>query len=241
MNASIELFLMTSCLVTIFVSTWIANLMVANSLARVISLRVATKSKINYKELEIICVDGKNKFFINSGIVVLLVVGFFTYRDYGVFYTLILPVITLVSILFSQQFIHTDTFAKERIDELLEFLLKKEIDYKKESNSKLDKVQLLCNFLIDEYKYETNAQANVNANIPNVNVEGFAKTKHHISNITNDLSSGIKLLLVVVAIGLVSAGLRQVAREDSKKNNIDSTKLLEKMQKLVDENEKAKQ
>ena len=241
MNASIELFLITSCLVTIFVSIWIANLMVANSLARVISLRVATKRKLNYKELETLCIDGRNKLFINSGIAVLLVVGYFSYRDYGAFYTLILPVITLVTILFSQQFIHADTFAKERIDELLEFLLKKEIEYKKESNAQLDKVQFLCDFLIDEYKYEANPQDTINGHISNTNVEGFAKTKHHISNITNDLSSGIKLLLVVIVIGLISVGLRQLAREDSKKNNIDSTKLLEKMQKLVDENEKAKQ
>jgi hypothetical protein len=65
MNASIEIFLMTSCLVTVCVSGWIANLIVSNSLARVISLRVATKSKLNYKELEVICIDGKNKLFIN--------------------------------------------------------------------------------------------------------------------------------------------------------------------------------
>jgi hypothetical protein len=232
MNASIEQFLMTSCLITVCVSGWIANLIVSNSLARVISLRVATKSKLNYKELEAICIDGKNKLFINFGIAVLLVVGFFSYRDYGVFYTLILPVITLFSILLSQQFIHADTFAKERIDELLEFLLKKEIDYKKESNSQLDKVQFLCNFIIDEYKYEANSQDNMNAHTLNDSVEGFAKTKQHISNITNDLSSGIKLLLVVTAISLASVGVRQLTREDSKKNNIDGTKLLEDIQKL---------
>lgn len=241
MNASIELFLMTSCLVTIFVSIWIANLMVANSLARVISLRVATKRKLNYKELEALCIDGKNKLFINSGITVLLVVGYFSYRDYGAFYTLILPVIALITILFSQKFIHADTFANERIDELLEFLLKKEIKYKKESNAKLDKVQVLCEFLIDEYKYEANSQDAINSHISNNNFEGFAKTKHHISNITNDLSSGIKLLLFVLVIGLISTGLRQLVREDSKKNNIDSIKLLEEMKKLAEENEKTKQ
>jgi hypothetical protein len=141
----------------------------------------------------------------------------------------------------SQQFIHADTFAKERIDELLEFLLKKEIDYKKESNPQLDKVQLLCNFLIDEYKYEANSQDTINAHTLNDSVQGFAKTKQHISNITNDLSSGIKLLLVVIAISLASVGVRQLTREDSKKNNIDGTKLLEDVQKLVDENKKAKQ
>ena len=241
MSASIEIFLMTSCLVTVCVSGWIANLIVSNSLARVISLRVATKSKLNYKELEVICIDGKNKLFINSGIAVLLLVGFFTYRDYGVFYTLILPIITLFSILLSQQFIHADTFAKVRIDELLEFLLKKEIDYKKESNPQLDKVQILCNFIIDEYKYETNSQDTINAHILNDKVEGFAKTKQHISNITNDLSSGFKLLLVFIIISLISVGLRQLTREDSNKNNIDGTKLLEDVQRLVDENKKTKQ
>ncbi len=241
MNVSIELFLMTACLVTVFISIWIANLMVTNSLARVISLRVATKFKINYKDLENLCLDGRNKFLINAGIVVLIVVGYFSYRDYGIFYTLMLPAISLFSIFLSQKFIHADAFAKERLDELLEFLLLKENEYKKDSSPQLDKVQLLCNFLIDEYKYESSSQETIDINISNANVEGFAKAKYHISNITNDLSTGIKLLLVVIVFGLVSAGLRELAREDSKKQNIDSNKLLEEMQKLVNEKEKAKQ
>jgi hypothetical protein len=241
MNTSIEIFLMTSCLVTVLVSFWIAKLMVSNSLARVICLRVSTEFKINYKELETLCIDGKNKLFINSGIAVLLVVGYFSYRDYGAFYTLILPLISLVSILLSQQFILADTFAKERLDELLKFLLEKENSYKKASNLQLDKVQLLCNFIIDEYKYEATSKDTNDVNILNTNVEGFAKTKHHISNIVNDLSSGIKLLVLFIVIGLVSAGLRQLAREDSKTNNIESTKQLEKLQKLVEEKQKANQ
>jgi len=240
MDESIKLFLMTSCLVTFFVSFWISNLMLGNSLARVISLHVSTKFKVNYSDLELLCLDKKNKVFINLGVAVLIGVGYFTFIDYGIYYTLLIPIISLTSIFLSQQFIHADIFAKERLDELLGLLIEKESHYKKELNPQLLNVQLLCNYLIDEYKYESSSNEIKNSSSIKTNYSGFEKAKNNIYNILNDLSIGIKLLLLVVAIGLLSNGLRQLVREDNKKQNTNPTKILEDMQKLADENNKLK-
>jgi hypothetical protein len=217
-----------------------SNLILGNSLARVISLHASTKFKVNYSDLELLCIDKKNKVFINLGFALLVVVGYFTFIDYGIYYTLLIPIISLTSIFFSQQFIHADIFAKERLDELLGSLLKKESQYKKESNTQLLNVQLLCNYLIDEYEYEPSSNEIKNLSRIKANVAGFEKSKNNIFNFSNDLSIGIKILLLVVAIGLLSTGLRQLVREDDKKQNIDTSKTLEDMQKLVNENNKLK-
>jgi hypothetical protein len=240
MNESIELFLMTTCLVTFFVSFWISNLIIANSLARVISLHASTKFKVDYKKLELLCLDKKNKYFINLGVALLIGVGYFTFIDYGVYYTSLIPIISLTSIFLSQQFIHADIFAKERLDELLSLLLEKESHYKKESNPQLLNVQLLCNYLIDEYKYESSSNKIKNSSSIKNNYSDFEKAKNNIFNSSNDLSIGIKILLLVVAISLLSIGLRQLVREDNKKQNINPTIILEDMQKLADENNKLK-
>lgn len=216
MTPSIELFLISSCLITIAISGWLANLLVDNSLARVISLRVSVKFKKNYKELESLCIDSRNSFLIYGGYAALVCVAIFTYRDFGIFYALLIPVIAYFSILISQELVHQGTFAKERIDSLLENLLVKEKEFKSSSHSQLEIVQLLCNYLISEYEYETHEHdiSHSAEEQPVSDAVGIEKTKHHLKNVGFELGSGLKILLLVIAIGVLGAGLKQLAKED---------------------------
>jgi hypothetical protein len=216
MTPSIELFLISSCLITIAISGWLANLVVDNSLARIISLRVSVKFKKNYKELESLCIDSRNTFFIYGGYAVLICVAIYTYSDFGIFYALLIPVIAYLSILLSQRFVHQGTFAKERIDSLLENLLIKEKEFSSSSHSQLEIIQLLCNYLISEYKYEKDEQdiSQSTEELTGSDAIGFEKTKHHLKNVGFELGSGLKILLLVVAIGALGAGFKHLAKED---------------------------
>jgi hypothetical protein len=216
MTPSIELFLISSCLITIAISGWLANLLVDNSLARVISLRVSVKFKKNYKELESLCIDSRNTFLIYGGYLTLAGVAIFTYSDFGILYSLFIPVIAYLSILLSQRFVHQDTFAKERIDSLLENLLIKEKEFSSSSHTQLEIVQILCNYLISEFKYETHEQSiSLSAEEQTENdAVGFKKTKHHLKNIGFELGSGLKILVIVIAIGLIGVGLKTISKEE---------------------------
>jgi len=214
MTPSIELFLISSCFITIAISGWIANLIVANSLSRIISFRVSVKFQKNYKEIETLCIDKRNTFLITVGYAVLACVAIYTYRDFGLMYALSIPVISYTSILLSQRFIHSDTFAKERVDELLENLLIKEKELSATNHSQLGIVQIICSFLIDEYKYESieNSQASVSEEM--TDAAGFDKAKHHLKNVGFELGSGLKVLLIVIAIGLIGVAFKKLAKEE---------------------------
>jgi hypothetical protein len=214
MTPSLVGFLFSSFLITIAISGWIANLIIANSLARIISLRVSAKFKKNYKELEALCIDSRNTFLIYAGYAVLACVAIYTYRDYGLLYAVLIPVISFFSILLAQRFIHSDTFATERIDELLENLLIKEKEFSASNHTQQDIVQILCNYLIDEYKYESASNPQVSAFAQKTDVAGFDKTKQHLKNLGVELGSGLKILLFVIAIGLVGVALRNAAKEE---------------------------
>jgi hypothetical protein len=239
MKPSIELFIVTSCLITVLISIWIANLMTANSLARIISMRVAKKFNLIQKELELICIDKRNKFLINLGVILLIIVGGYSYVEYGVFYTLMLPVISLLSIVISQSFVHTNIYSKNRVDELLEYLLVKENNYKKISNPQLDKIQKLCSFLIDEFKNESILEDEAVNRQKNIEVEGFEKSKHHISNIGSEINLGLKILLILFLGALLAVGVREYMKEPSRKRMNETIEKLEDMRKLVEENKKA--
>ena len=214
MTPSIELFLISSCLITIAISGWIANLIVANSLARVISLRVSMKFKNNHKEIESLCIDGRNTFFINSGYLAIACVVIYTYIDFGLYFALLIPFISYFSILLSQRLVHESTFSKQRIDSLLEYLLVKEKEFSASNHSQLEIVQILCNYLIDEYQYESKDNSEPNSQQANSEAVGFDKSKQHLKNVGFELGSGLKILLLVIAIGLVGAGLKNLAKEE---------------------------
>ena len=214
MSTTLVGFLFSSCLITIGVSGWVANLIVDNSLARVISLRVSAKFKKNYKELETLCIDGRNTFLIYAGYGVLACVAIYTYRDYGLIYALLIPGISFFSILLSQRFIHSDTFAKERIDELLENLLIKEKEFSANNHTQQEIVQILCNYLIEEYKYESTSNPEPSTFEEKTDLVGFDKTKQHLKNIGLELGSGLKILLFVIVIGVIGVALRNADKEE---------------------------
>lgn len=214
MTPSVELFLISSCFITIAISGWIANLIVANSLSRVISFRVSVKFQKNYKEIETLCIDKRNTFFITAGYAVLACVAIYTYRDFGLMYALLIPFISYTSIFLSQRLIHQDIFAKERIDELLESLLIKEKEFRATNHSQLGIVQIVCQYLIDEYKYESFENSQTSAHAEMTDVAGFDKATHHLKNVGFELGSGLKVLLIVIAIGLIGVAFKKLAKEE---------------------------
>ena len=198
------------------ISGWIANLIVDNSLARVVSLRVSVKFKKNHKELESLCIDGRNTFFINSGYLAIACVAIYTYIDFGLYFALLIPFISYLSILLSQRLVHESTFSKQRIDSLLEYLLVKEKEFSTSNHSQLEIVQIVCNYLIDEYQYESNDNSEPSSQQANSEAVGFDKSKQHLKNVGAELGSGLKILLLVIAIGLVGVGLKSLAKEEQK-------------------------
>jgi len=149
--------------------------------------------------------------------------------------------IVLTAIYIFIRLLSSKTFTKSRVDALLEFLLKKEIEFKHHSNPELEDIQLLCNYIIDEYKYEVGKTETEDTNASDVKLEGFDKAKKHVSNLGKELSSGLIILIIVIAGALFSKGLMYLWNEDKIKENKKSSDLLNEARRLSEERKKSQQ
>lgn len=241
MSESLLYFILSSCFISIFFSIWIAIYLSHNDIARAIAFRVSIKFNKKYKAYEKLCVNHANTIKIYICWIILIAIDYFTYRDHGLFYALLLPMIVLTAVYIFTRFLSTKTFTKSRVDALLEFLLNKEIEFKQHANPQIEDIQLLCNYIIEEYKYEVGKAETEDANVSVVKLEGFDKAKRHVSNLGKELSSGMIILLIVIASALFSKGLMYLMNEDKRKENKKSSDLLNEARRLSEERKKSQQ
>ena len=236
-------FLIQIVMVFMVIGIGVKKVIIDRDFVKRIAFRYSIKNKSDYKLTIGIMNDVFCNYFILAGHVILLILAYITYQDFGIKYVILIPVIYVMSIKLGGVIFQSKQYENERLAETLERMLEKQKSWKQELNINLGELNFICEYLIDKFENEellVDQLGDKEASGDN-NAKGFDKMKNHLERLFSNLSAGFGWIILVVVIGFISIALRNTMSSESRKTVSDGDKLLKQMDEMIKNNKEKNQ